>query len=180
MTASNKDYFATLSCGGILDLFELVPSYLSNRFNNFSDERSIRRLRFLIAATRPFLGFAKRSLIQRVTNGLIPSPMPAPILVPAAFRTAELKMMTNPMQAAGMTCEGSKGFSRRGLRSSRCTLSTGHLLHNSSRNWGRDRRSSDNTTGTSSIGMKMCSGFLAVTTRTTGDIFTLFRNKKRS
>ena len=137
----------------------------------------MRGLFFVFDPIRPFLDFAKRPFTHRVTNGLIASPMPSPILVPAAFRTAELNMTTNPMQAAGITCDGSNGFLRRRLRSSRCTLSTGHLLHNSSRNCGRDRRSSDNTTGTSSIGMKTWSGSLGVTTLTTGDMFALFRDR---
>jgi hypothetical protein len=141
------------------------------------DSLEVRCFFFVLDAIRPLLDFAKCPFTHRVTNGLIPSPMPSPILVPAAFRTAELNMTTNPMQAAGKTCDGSNGFWRRGLRSSSCTLSTGHFLDNSSRNCGSDRRSSDNTTGTSSIGMKTCSGSLVVTTLTTGDMFALFRDR---
>src|SRR5438128_7333449 len=118
------------------------------------DSLEVRCFFIVFDAIRPLLDFAKCPFTHRVTNGLIPSATPSPILVPAAFRTAEPNMTTNPMQAAGITCDGSNGFLRRGLRSSRWTLSTGHLLHNSSRNCGSDRRSSDNTTGTFSIEMK--------------------------
>ena len=64
----------------------------------------MRRFLVLFGATRrPLSDFAKRAFTpshDELTNGLIASPMPSPLLVPAALSTAEPKMMTNPMQAA--------------------------------------------------------------------------------
>jgi hypothetical protein len=44
------------------------------------DGLEMRRLFFVFDSTPPLLDFAKRPFTRRVTNGLIPSPMPSSIL----------------------------------------------------------------------------------------------------
>jgi len=92
---------------------------LSSDLVRIQDGRETCRLFFLRDGASLLSDFAKRFFSHRVTNGLTPSPIPSPTLVPAAFSTAELKTTTSPMHAASTTCNGSNGFLRRGLRSSR-------------------------------------------------------------